>query len=356
MRRLIIVLVVVAAIAAAVAGVYYARVDEKFQGYPGADQFVEIAPGTGSRAIGRALVDAGVVRDELTFRMATYLTGTERELKAGEYRFLGAMSAKEVARKLARGDIFLRPITFPEGLTLIEMSRVYESKGLGTAKAFLDAARDTTPIKVLDPLAKDLEGYLFPETYNVPRKMDAAALVQRMAGRFLAIFDQPMRDAAAARGLNVREAVTLASLIEKESARDDERPVVSAVYENRLRVGMPLQCDPTVIYALEKAGKYEGNLTKKNLQYDSPYNTYRHPGLPPGPIASPGRSSLKAAVEPAAVEYLYFVSRNDGTHVFATTLAEHNKNVKEWQVDYFKKAAGAKDQGPGARGQGPGSK
>jgi UPF0755 protein len=338
MRRLIILLVLAAAVAAAVAGVYYGRVDEKFLGYSGADQFVDIAPGTGSRAIGHALVEAGVVRDELTFRLAVYLTGTGRELKAGEYRFAGAMSAKEVARKLARGDIFLRPITFPEGLTLIEMSHVYESKGLGTAKAFLDAAKDTTAIKTLDPLAKDLEGYLFPETYNVPRKMDAADLVHQMTERFLAIFDQPMRDAAAAKGLKLREVVTLASLVEKESAREDERPTVAAVYENRLRVGMPLQCDPTVIYALEKAGKYDGNLTKKNLQYDSPYNTYRHPGLPPGPIAAPGRSSLKAAIAPAPVEFLYFVSRNDGTHVFATTLAEHNRNVKEWQVDYFKKA------------------
>jgi UPF0755 protein len=337
MRRLIIVLVLAAAVAAAVAGVYYARVDEKFQGYPGADQFVEIAPRTRSRAIGRALAEAGVVRDEWTFRLAIFLTGTERELKAGEYRFAGSLSAKEVARKLARGDIFLRPITFPEGLTLAEMARVYESKGLGSAKSFLAAARDTTPIKTLDPLAKDLEGYLFPETYNVPRKMDATALVRQMADRFLVIFDQPMRDAAAATGLKLREAVTMASLVEKESASPDERPIVAAVYLNRLRVGMPLQCDPTVIYALEKAGKYDGNLTKKNLQYDSPYNTYRHPGLPPGPIAAPGRSSLKAVLEPAAVDYLYFVSRNDGTHVFATTLADQNKNVKEWQVDYFKK-------------------
>jgi UPF0755 protein len=347
MRRLIIVLVVVAAIVAAVAGVYYARVDEKFQGYPGTDQFVEIAPGSGSRGIGRALVEAGVVRDELTFRMATYLTGTERELKAGEYRFAGPLSAKEVARKLARGDIFLRPITFPEGLNLAEMARVYESKGLGTAQAFLEATRDTTPIRTLDPLAKDLEGYLFPETYNVPRKMDAAALVHQMAERFLAVYDQPLRDAAAAHGLKMRDVVTLASLVEKESSSEEERPIVAAVYANRLRIGMPLQCDPTVIYALEKAGKYDGNLTKKNLQYDSPYNTYRHPGLPPGPIAAPGRTSLKAAADPASVDYLYFVSRNDGTHVFATTLAEHNKNVKEWQVDYFKKGPGARDQQPG---------
>jgi peptidoglycan lytic transglycosylase G len=137
--------------------------------------------------------------------------------------------------------------------------------------------------------------------------------------------------------MKLRELVTLASLVEKESARADERPIVSAVYQNRLRIGMGLQCDPTVIYALEKMGKYTGNLTKKDLQISSPYNTYKFAGLPPGPIAAPGRASIEAALKPAAVDYLYFVSRNDGSHVFATTLAEHNKNVKEWQVEFFKK-------------------
>jgi hypothetical protein len=209
MRRLILVIVLLAAIAAAVAGVYYARVDEKFQGYPGVDQFVEIAPGTRSHAIGRALVQAGVVRDEWTFRLAVFLTGTERQLKAGEYRFAGAMSAKDVARKLARGDIYLRPITFPEGLTLKEMARIYESRGLGSADAFLKAASDPTGIRALDPAAKDLEGYLFPETYNVPRKMDAGQLVAQMMARFLTIFDEKMRLEAASSGLSLRDAVTL---------------------------------------------------------------------------------------------------------------------------------------------------
>ena len=337
MRRLILLLVLVAGIAAAVAGVYYARVDERFQGHPGVDQFVEIDPGTRSRAIGPALVSAGVVRDEWTFRLAVLLTGTERQLKAGEYRFAGPLSAKDVARKLARGDIYLRPITFPEGLTLAEMAHVYETRGLGTARAFLDAAKDTSAVRTLDPAAKDLEGYLFPETYNVPRRMNAAALVGQMVGRFFKIYDAGMQEDATAHGLKMRDVVTLASMVEKESSHDAERPQVAAVYANRLRIGMGLQCDPTVIYALEKAGHYNGNITKKDLQFDSPYNTYKHAGLPPGPIAAPGRSSLEAVVRPATVDYLYFVSRNDGTHVFATTLAEHNRNVKEWQVDYFKK-------------------
>ncbi len=337
MRRLILLLVLVGGIVAAVAGVYYARVDERFQGYSGVDQVVEIDPGTRSRAIGQTLVSAGVVRDEWTFRLAVLLTGTERQLKAGEYRFAGPLSAKDVARKLARGDIYLRPITFPEGLTLAEMAHVYETRGLGTAQAFLDAAKDTSAVRTLDPAAKDLEGYLFPETYNVPRRMNAAALVGRMVSRFFKIYDGGMQEDAAAHGLKMRDVVTLASMVEKESSQDAERPQVAAVYANRLRIGMGLQCDPTIIYALEKAGRYNGNLTKKDLQFDSPYNTYKHAGLPPGPIAAPGRSSLEAVVRPATVDYLYFVSRNDGTHVFATTLAEHNRNVKEWQVDYFKK-------------------
>jgi UPF0755 protein len=336
MRRLILVVVAIAALAAAVAGVYYARVDERYRGYTGTERFVEIAPGTGSRAIGKALVDAGVVRDEWTFRLAVLLTGTQRELKAGEYRFTTPASAKDVARKLARGDVFLRPITFPEGLSVKEMASIYESRGLGTSAAFLAAARDTSAVKALDPAARDLEGYLFPDTYNVPRKMNAHALVRQMVQAFLRVYGETVQREVDARGGTLREVVTLASLVEKEAAQPEERPIIAAVYQNRLRIGMGLQCDPTVIYALEKAGRYTGNLTKADLRIDSPYNTYKYAGLPPGPIASPGRASLEAATRPASVDYLYFVSRNDGSHVFATTLAEHNKNVKQWQVDFFK--------------------
>ena len=336
MRRLIFLLVALAAIAAAVAGFYYARVDERYQGFDGTEQFVEITPGTGSRAIGRALAAAGVVRDEPTFRMAVYLTGTARDLKAGEYRFAGPASPKEVARKLARGAVYLRPVTFPEGLTVKEMARVFEGRGLGTAQAFVQAAANPGALRALDPAAQDLEGYLFPETYSLARRADASTLVGLMAARFLAVFDQTLRAEAQSQGRSVREVVTLASLVEKETARPEERPIVAAVYLNRLRIGMGLQCDPTVIYALERAGKYTGNLTKQDLRVDSPYNTYRYAGLPPGPIAAPGKASLEAVLRPAKVDYLYFVSRNDGSHVFSTTLAEHNRNVKAWQKEFFK--------------------
>jgi UPF0755 protein len=227
-------------------------------------------------------------------------------------------------------------VTFPEGLTALEMSKIFESHRLGPASAFVDAARQPAAIHDVDPAARDLEGYLFPETYAIPRKIDASKLVTQMVSAFERALTPQMREAAAARQLTVRQLVTLASIVEKETAKAEERPLVAAVYVNRLRLGMPLQCDPTVIYALTRAGRYDGNLHKVDLSYDSPYNTYRYPGLPPGPIASPGRAALEAAAQPADVDYLYFVSRNDGSHEFARTLAEHNRNVLKYQVQYFR--------------------
>ena len=211
-------------------------------------------------------------------------------------RFDRAMTPLEVVDKLARGDVYVIGIAFPEGLTIEEMARIYEMHRLGPASAFVTAARDPEAIKALDPLARDLEGYLFPETYRLPRHSDAALLVKQMTARFETVFTPAIREAANSHGLTVRQAVTLASIVEKESARAEERPLVAAVYANRLRIGMPLQADPTVIFGLQRAGKYTGNLRRDDLEFDSPYNTYRYPGLPPGPIASPGRASLEAAV------------------------------------------------------------
>ena len=312
------------------------RTSSSYKGYTAPEQFVEVAPGSGTAAIGRRLIDAGVVRDRLTWRLAVTFSGAGRDLKAGEYRFTEPMSAREVVAKLARGDVYVKQVTFPEGLTIAEMARLFESQGLGSARGFVQAASDPSLVTDLDPLARDLEGYLFPDTYGVARRSPPAVLVRTMVGRFRTVFDERLRDAASARGLSVRQTVTLASLIEKETARPDERPVVAAVYVNRLRIGMGLQCDPTVIYALQRAGRYTGNLTRQDLSFDSPYNTYRYAGLPPGPIAAPGRGALEAAVRPAEVDYLYFVSRNDGSHVFSRTYDEHRQRVQEFQVRYFK--------------------
>jgi UPF0755 protein len=337
LRPLLLVLLVGAGAAGAAAFVSYQRLVQPFQGYVGGEQFVDLKPGDGPALIGRKLVDAGVVRDRWTFRLALWRTGAARQLKAGEYRFDRPLNAIDVVSKLARGDVFLRPVTFPEGLTIREMARIYEARGLGSAAAFVAAARDQASLVTdFDPAARDLEGYLFPETYALSRHTGADDLVKLMVARFVTVFTEELRDATRRRGLSVREAVTLASLVEKETARPDERRTVAGVYLHRLAVGMALQCDPTVIYALEQRGAYRGNLTRENLQVDSPYNTYRYPGLPPGPIAAPSRQSLEAVAGADEVDYLYFVSRNDGSHVFARTLDEHKRNVQKYQVDYFR--------------------
>lgn len=320
----------------------WVRMTDLYRGYTGTEQFVEIPQGAGTADIGRRLIEAGVVKDTWSFRGAVWWTGNSRKLKAGEYRFDRPVSAISVVEKIARGEVYGRRVTFREGLTIAEMAKIYESQGLGTAADFVAAARETSLVADVDPAAGDLEGYLFPETYTLPRGVPAAKLVGTMVNRFHTVFTSEMRQRAAAQGRTVREIVTLASLVEKETAQAEERPLVAAVYRNRLKLGMGMQADPTVVYALQKAGRYDGNIRKEDLAFDSPYNTYKHPGLPPGPIASPGKASLEAALSPADVKSLYFVSRNDGTHVFADSLEAHNRNVQKFQVDYFRaqRAAG----------------
>jgi len=336
MKKLFGVLILLVLVAGGAVAFLYTRVNQPYRGYEGAELFVEIPQGTGSVGIGDRLVDAGVIRDRSTYRIAIWMTGQGRHLKAGDYRFDRAMTPFQVIDKIARGDVHVIQVTFPEGLTMAEMAKIFESHGLGPAASFLAAAKDPAPIRGLDPAATDLEGYLFPETYALPRRTDGATLVRLMVAAFNRAFTPELRAAAAARNRTVRQTVTLASIVEKETGKAEERPIVAAVYTNRLRIGMPLQCDPTVIYALQRAGTFSGNLRRDDLAFDSPYNTYRYPGLPPGPIASPGKASLEAVVRPAEVEYVYFVSRNDGSHEFARTLDEHNRNVQKYQVQYFR--------------------
>ena len=313
------------------------RMGDPYKGYTTGETFVDIPQGSGVAEIRRRLVEAGVVQDEYTFRAALWWSGQARSLQAGEYRFAEPISPLEVIRRLARGDIYTRRITIPEGLTIDEMAKLVESRGFGSATDFVAAAGDASRIKDLDPQANDLEGYLFPETYALPRNAGAARLVGMMVDRFRAIYTEEMQQRAAAQGLTTRQVMTLASLVEKETGKPEERPLVAAVYRNRLKIGMGMQADPTVVYALQKAGRYDGNIRRADLQFDSPYNTYRYAGLPPGPIAAPGKAAIEAALAPADVPYIYFVSRNDGSHVFAETLAQHNANVYEHQVLYFRK-------------------
>lgn len=337
MKRILIAALLLVMICAGAIAVWLGlAVTRPFKGYEGPETFVEIPSGSGPVTMGRALEEAGVVPNVSAFRTAVWVRGAGRKLQAGEYRFDGAMTPLQVVDKIARGEVHLRPLTFREGLTVRQMAKIFEDAGFGAAQEFVAAASNPDPIRELDPDAQDLEGYLFPDTYALPRRITARQLVDRMVARFEQALTPGIREQAAARGLSVRQLVTLASLVEKETGKEEERRLVAAVYSNRLKIGMGMQADPTVIYALERAGRYDGNLTREDLKFDSPYNTYRYPGLPPGPIAAPGKASLEASADPADVPYIYFVSRNDGSHEFATTLDEHNRNVHQWQILYWR--------------------
>lgn len=289
-----------------------------------------VEPGMGVRQIGQELHRMGLVRHPQLFRAVVAARGVAGRLKAGEYALGGRVTLDGIVDKLARGDVIRRVVTFPEGSDIETMAQLVAAQGVAPA-AFREAARNVSLVADLDPQAQDLEGYLFPDTYDVTRRPDAAAvLVRRMVQRFRDVIT-PDLDAVKASGRTVREVVILASVVERETALPQERARVAAVFRNRLRKRMPLATDPTIIYALRKAGRYDGNIRREDLEIDSPYNTYRRPGLPPGPIASPGRASLQAAVRPAEVDELYFVSRNDGSHHFSRTYAEHQQAVAYYQ-------------------------
>ena len=289
-----------------------------------------VPPGASVHDVGVQLYALGLVRRPAVFQAVVMLRGDQGRLRAGEYALQGGLDLAQIVDKLVRGDVVRHVVTFPEGTNLEEMAVIVAGQGLAPA-AFLAAARDPAPIRDLDPDAPDLEGYVFPDTYDVSFSAGApGALVARAVRRFRDVIG-PDLPAIKAGPLTLRQVVTLASLVELETARPEERPRVAAVFRNRLQKGMLLQTDPTVIYALRKAGRYDGNIRKDDLEIESPYNTYKYPGLPPGPIASPGRASLHGAVHPAEVPDLYFVSRNDGSHEFSRTLAEHQRWVNAYQ-------------------------
>ena len=289
-----------------------------------------VAPGANADSIGRDLRALGLVRHPLLFRVLARVRGASGQLKAGDYSLSGPLSLEGILRVLVRGDVTRRALTIPEGRTLDEIAEIVAAHGLDAA-AFLAAAADPTPVRDIDAEASDLEGYLFPDTYDVSLKPDAERLlVARMAQRFRAVL-VPRLALLSQQGLSVRQLVTLASIVELETARAEERPRIAAVFLNRLRRGMLLQTDPSIIYALKKAGRWDGDIRRADLQLESPYNTYKRAGLPPGPLGCPGRESILAVLAPAATRELYFVSRNDGTHEFNERLADHNRAVDRYQ-------------------------
>ena len=291
--------------------------------------FFEVDKGLSARRVIARLKSEHIVRSALALQIACRVYFPGERFKAGEYLLTRPIETKDVLLRIFGGRIYLEPVTVPEGLTGREIADLLRPGDPDGAAAFRRAFLDTGLIADLDPRAKDLEGYLFPNTYNMPRKAPEADLVGAMVAEFRAVFDEGRRRRAAELGMTVRDAVTLASLIEEETALPDERPLVSAVFHNRLKIGMKLDCDPTIVYALKQEGRYSGRLLLRDLKFPSPYNTYLHAGLPPGPISNPGMSSLDAALAPAPEAYLYFVARGDGSHRFSRTLGEHLDAVRK---------------------------
>ena len=294
---------------------------------PESETFVELAPGSSTTIIGRQLEQAGVVRSQFAFDLLRLWK--RGKLKAGEYRFDHPALATEVYARIERGDVYTRTLSVPEGSNIFDIAERVQSAGLGTSEEFLEtAAHHIELVADLDPGAKSLEGYLFPDTYRFARRTTPAQIAAVMVKRF--------RTVASQLGLkeNVHEVVTIASIVEKETAVDTERPEVASVFLNRLKKKMPLMTDPAVIYGLEIEHRWRGELYASDLTHNTAYNTYRNNGLPPGPIANPGLRSLRAVMQPANTDYLYFVAAGadaQGHSLFASTLDEHNREVAEYR-------------------------
>ncbi len=295
---------------------------------PPSIQRVTIAPGTGVGQIALQLEQAGVIGDADRFVSLARWREAAQKIKAGEYEFVKAATPVEILDRLVAGDVVKIRITIPEGFTLREIAARVEAAGIGSAEQFRKAATDPVRLKKLGIPGPSLEGYLFPETYIVNSTTTTAEIVRAMVFQFERQLTPALLAAARARGLDRHQLVTLASIVQKEAGSEAEMPLIAGVFHNRLRKGMRLQADPTVIYGI--AG-FDGNLTRRHLETPTPYNTYTRAGLPPGPIASPGLAALKAAAEPASTAALYFVARGDGRHEFNATLEAHNRAVNTFQ-------------------------
>lgn len=285
---------------------------------------IDIAPRESSRQIARQLQNAGVIRRQSTFLLLHYLR-PKKTLKAGFYTFDHAIPPQEVFRELVNGEVSRQEVTIPEGYNRFDIAELVQATGLVKQEEFLKASADPSLIADLDPSAPSVEGYLFPDTYQFPRHSGAVPIVRAMVNRFRQIYSEmrPLEYNSS----SIHDVVTIASMIETETGSEDERAIVASVFYNRIRQGIPLQCDPTVVYAAILQNSYHGTIRQMDLDSNSPYNTYVHAGLPPGPIANPGKASLFAALHPATTKYLYFVANSMGHHTFSRTLAEHNLAV-----------------------------
>lgn len=332
-KQILIILVVFIGAAAAAAGIlawdlgrYAASPANPKAKTP---RHVTIPPGSGFQAATNILMDAGLVESPVRFKILATLRKATTSIKAGEYRLSGEMTPEQIIDQLRRGRVFLHRVTIAEGLNLYQVADILEKAGLCSKDNFTDSATDPETARKFGIDARSLEGYLFPETYYFEKPVSPEKIIQTMTDRFKNVFNSQWKKRAGRLGFSVHEIVTLASIIEKETGSAQEREIIASVFHNRIKKNMRLDSDPTVIYGIEN---FDGNLTRKHLRTPTPYNTYTRKGLPPGPIANPGKASLKAALYPADTPYLYFVADSKTSHYFSTTLEEHNQAVRKYQL------------------------
>ena len=295
------------------------------------DILFAVHPGEGLDLLARRLAGNGLLTSTWRFKLLARLKGNDRTIKAGEYKLAAGITPAELLEIFTRGRINLHRLTIPEGYNLKQIASRLAKDGFMEAGTFLKVAYDSAFAHQMGIAGDSFEGYLFPDTYHLPSGITARRLISLMVEHFWQQFKPAWRQRAAELGLSIHQVVTLASIIEKETGDAGERPLISSVFHNRLRKNMRLESDPTVIYGLKN---FDGNLTRKDLRTYSPYNTYRIKGLPPGPIANPGRAALEAALYPARTDYLYFVAKKDGTHYFSTNIREHNRAVRKYQLGH----------------------
>jgi UPF0755 protein len=297
----------------------------------------EIPAGLSARGVLKMLSERGLISNERLTMTYLVLSGNRKSLKAGEYLFDQAVTTHNVIDTLVAGAVYLHKFTVPEGLTLAEVAAKWEEQGFGKAEEFVAAAEESLDLLDFEGgvtgARASVEGYLFPDTYSFPIRTTPRQAIEAMVASYRSVIEQlTNRFPAESWKLNARDTLILASLVEAEAAVDEERPLIASVFLNRLKQRILLQCDPTVVYALEKSNTYQGKLTRADLRVDSPYNTYRYAGLPPGPIANPGMRSLEAVIRPASSQYLYFVRTTGGRHTFSETLAAHNRAVAAYRA------------------------
>ena len=290
----------------------------------------EVQPGMTLKQVTLELFNQRLILSPSAFQAIAYIQDKEKQIMVGEFSLSPSMLPTEIILRLTSGKTILYPLTIPEGYRITEIASLLDTQGLASSEVFILQTQDKDLIKSMDIPTDSLEGYLFPETYYLSKLTPEKKIVQKMVNTFKEkVLKSQLLKSTKESPLSLHEIITLASLIEKETGLDSERKLISSVFHNRLRKNMRLQTDPTVIYAIEK---FDGNIRKRDLKIDSPYNTYKYKGLPPGPISSPGIKSIEAAIFPIKSNHLYFVSRQDGSHHFSSTLVEHNQAVKKYQL------------------------